>query len=82
MPPPFDPSTVNLAELQTRLSMVPFVPFRIVVSSGKSYDVPTRDHIAVLRLSRRVFVEFDDLTGAYINSTHITAIEPRSPSGA
>jgi hypothetical protein len=76
-----NPGTVNVAELQIRLNSVPFVPFRIVVSSGMSYDVPTPDHLTITRLSRKVVVEYDDYTGAYINPLHITAIEPLSPAG-
>jgi hypothetical protein len=82
MPPEFNPGTANLAELQIRLSAIPFVPFRIVVSSGKTYDVPTPDHLTITRLSRKVVVEYDDFTGAYINPLHITAIERLSPADA
>ena len=78
----FNPGTANVAELQIRLGSVPFVPFRIVVSSGRSYDVPTPDHVTITRLSRKVVVEYDNLTGAYIDPLHITAIEPLSPAGA
>lgn len=78
MPPEFSPDAVNVSELRLRLNAVPFVPFRIVTSSGKSYEIPTPDHLTILPLSRRVIVEYDDLTGAYISPLHITAIEPIS----
>jgi hypothetical protein len=81
MPPEPNPETVNLAELQARLNAAPFVPFRIVLSSGKIYDVPTPDHLSISRLLRRVSVEYDDATAAYINLLHITAIEPLSEAG-
>ena len=80
MPLEFNPGTVTLAELQRWLNEAPFVPFSIVMSSGKSYPVPTPDHLSILRLSRRVFVEFDDLSSASINVFHIAAIEPLSPA--
>jgi len=80
MPPEFNPETVTLAELQARLNAVPFASFRIVTSSGKSYDIPTPDHLTILRISRRVVVEYDDLTGAYISLLHISAIEPLAPA--
>ena len=75
-----NPDTVTLAELQGRLRNVPFVPFRIVTSSGKSYEVPTPDHLTIMRLSRRVVVEYDDYTTAYLSLLHISAIEPLAPS--
>jgi hypothetical protein len=75
MPPEFSPDAVNISELRMRLSAVPFLPFRIVTSSGKAYEVPTPDHLTILPLSRRVVVEHDDLSGAYISPLHITAIE-------
>jgi hypothetical protein len=78
--PEFNPVTVRLAELQRRLNEAPFAPFAIVMSSGKSYPVPTTDHLTITRLSRRVFVEFDDYSSATINLLHVTAIEPLAPS--
>lgn len=76
--PEFNPDIVSLAELQARLNAAPFVPFRIILSSGKTYDVPTPDHLSISRLLRRVSVEYDDGTAAYINLLHVTAIEPLS----
>jgi hypothetical protein len=81
MPPDFNPAAANLAELQARLNAAPFVPFRMVVSSGKSYDVPTPDHLTIMKISRTVIVEYDDRPGAYIHPLHITAIEPLAPAG-
>ena len=81
MPSDFNLASTNLAELQARLNAVPFVPFRIVVSSGKSYGVPTPDHLTIMRISRTVVVEYDDRPGAYIHPLHITAIEPLAPAG-
>lgn len=78
----FNPETVHLAELQARLGAAPFVPFRIVLSSGKTYEIPTPDHLSITRLLRRLSVEYDDGTAAYITLLHITAIEPLSPAGA
>jgi hypothetical protein len=81
MPSEFNPRSANVTELQNRLNAVPFSPFRVVVSSGKSFDIPTPDHITIMRLSRTVLVEYDDSPGAYIDPLHITAIEPLSPAG-
>ena len=82
VPGEFNRETVNLAELQARITAAPFVPFRIVLSSGKTYDVPTPDHLSISRLLHRVSVEYDNGTATYINLLHITAIEPLSPAGA
>ena len=81
MPPEFNPASANIAVLNARLIAVPFLPFRIIVSSGKAYDVPTPDHLTILRISRTIVVENDDGPGVYIHPLHITAIEPFSPAG-
>jgi hypothetical protein len=72
----FDPSSTAVAELNRWLQSVPFVPFRIVTSSGRAYEVPTPDHITITRITRRVFVDYDDGSGAVVSPLHITAIEP------
>lgn len=77
-----NPAGVIVSELERRLLSVPFVPFRILVSNGKSYDVPTSDHLTIFRLSKTVSVEYDDRPGAYIHPLHITSIEPLSPAAA
>jgi hypothetical protein len=80
MEPGFNPATMNVAELQRRLNSVPFTPFQIVVSSGARYEIPTPDHLTIMRISRQVVVEYDDdRAGAYIHPLHITSIEPLSP---
>ncbi len=80
--PEFNPGTVTLAELQAWTNAAPFVPFRLILSSGKTYDVPTPDHIVITRLLHRVSVEYDNGTAAYISLMHITAIEPLSAARA
>jgi hypothetical protein len=81
MEPDFNPPTTNVAELLRWLSAVPFSPFQIIVSSGARYEIPTPDHITIMRISRRVVVEYDDdRPGAYIHPLHITSIEPLSPA--
>lgn len=75
MPPEFNQNTVMLAELNQRLNAARFVPFAIVTSSGKSYEVPTPDHLTITRLLREIFVEKDDGTAVAINLLHIVAIE-------
>jgi hypothetical protein len=77
----FNRETVNLAELKARMNLAPFEPFRIVLSSGTTYEIHTRDHLTISRLLHRVSVEYDDGTAAYVNLHHITGIEPLSPAG-
>lgn len=61
----------NLREF---LERDPFVPFRIVMSSGKSYDVVS-PNLAVLMKSE-IFVAFPDgERSAHVPLLHITAIE-------
>ena len=80
MPQEFNQNTVMLAELNKRLGAVPFQPFLIVTSSGKSYEVPTPDHLTITRLLREVFVEKDDGTAVAINLLHVAAIERLEPA--
>lgn len=81
MQPEPNRETIVLAELQARMRNAPFEPFRIVLSSGEIYNVPTPDHLTISRLLHRVSVEYDNCTLAYINLLHVTAIEPLSPAG-
>jgi hypothetical protein len=67
-----------VAELNKRLAAAPFAPFTIVTSSGKSYPVPTPDHLTITRLLREIFVEYDDGTAATVNPLHIVAVESLS----
>ena len=76
MPPPeFNPATLMLAELNRRLAASPFAPFLIVTSSGKTYEIPTPDHLTITRLLREILVEKDDGSISSVNPLHITAVE-------
>jgi len=73
------PQTVLFARVKQHLEKAPFVPFRIVTSSGRSYDVPTPDH-AVLFPKLRMVIVADDFGGSVdIHGLHIAAIEPLRP---
>ena len=76
MPEPISPQTVLYAQVQARLVQTPFVPFRIVTTSGKAYPVPTADHASALRLLRTIEVANDDCSITSIHALHISAIEP------
>jgi len=75
MPPEFNQNTMVIAELIKRQNAVPFVPFMIVTSSGKTYEVPSPDHLSITRLLREITVERDDGTSALVNPLHVAAIE-------
>lgn len=74
--PDFAPHTVIFAQVCERLARTPFEPFRLVTTSGKSYEVPTSDHGGVLRALRMVLVARDDASTVQLHALHIAAIEP------
>jgi hypothetical protein len=71
-PPRFNPMVAEILKLQ---AAVPFHPFVVTTSSGRSYEVPTPDHITVTRLLRQIEIEEDDGIGATISPFHVTAVE-------
>ena len=73
------PQTVLFARVKQHLERAPFVPFRIVTTSGRSYDVPTADH-AVLFPKLRLIIVADDFGGSVdIHALHVASIEPLRP---
>jgi hypothetical protein len=70
-----DPTTVITAELLRRLEDPAFKPFVIVTSDGARHKVPSRDHLVVTRLLRRVELEHDNGAVDIINPLHITKIQ-------
>lgn len=73
------PQTVLFARVKQRLDRAPFMPFRIVTTSGRGYDVPTPDH-AVLFPMLRLIIVADDYGGSTdIHALHVAAIEPLAP---
>jgi hypothetical protein len=81
-PPDSDPVTVMVARILHLQQAAPFQPFVIVTSSGKSYAIPTADHLTVTRLSRRILIEYDDYSGADVSPLHVAAVELGPPSSA
>jgi hypothetical protein len=53
---PGTPQTVLFARVKEHLARKPFVPFRIVTSSGRAYDVPTPDHAALFPILRMIYL--------------------------
>jgi len=68
--------TVLFARVKQRLERAPFVPFRIVTTSGRAYDVPTQDHAALFPMLRLIIVADDHGGSTDIHALHIAAIEP------
>jgi hypothetical protein len=70
------PQTMLFARVKQHATRTPFQPFRIVTTSGKTYDVPTADHIALLPISRMIIVSYDSGDSVDIHALHVAAIEP------
>ena len=78
---------ITAADVQTKLKREPFVPFRIVTSSGKAYDVHHPEWAMVFRryievgLLNPEFPDFPDMS-EWVSMLHITALEDIPPSVA
>ena len=58
----------------------PFVPFRICLTDGKSYDVPHRDFVMVARTVIDIGIAADAASGIYdqivrVSPLHIVRVE-------
>ena len=73
------PQTVLFALIKDRLGRTPFEPFRIVTSSGKTYDVPTADHACPMPKLRTITVINDSDGQVEIHTLHVSAIESLRP---
>jgi hypothetical protein len=73
---PGTPQTVLFARVRKYAEQKPFVPFRIVTTSGRTYDVPTAEHIGFMPLLRLIMVADDDFGSTDIHALHVAAIEP------
>lgn len=75
-PEPGTPQTVLFAKVRQRLNQVPFRPFRIIATSGRSYAIPTADHAGVSPLARMIHIANDDCEITDLHALHVAAIEP------
>ncbi len=73
--PESSPITILLAQIRELQKAVPFVPFRLVTSSGEIYPVPTADHISIMAVSGRIIVEKDSGEACNVSPLHVSAIE-------
>ena len=69
-----------LEELKKLVSRVPFVPFRITMSSGLQIPVRNREHIIVGSKGNLVVVEDDKGLFEILPLLHITSLQAREPA--
>jgi hypothetical protein len=75
MPKNFVQASIALSDLIRRKQAIPFQKFRIITLSGKSYEVPTADHVTITGIRKEVIIEKDDGMSVWLNPLHIVAIE-------
>jgi hypothetical protein len=77
---------ITASELKARITANPFVPFRICVSDGKTYDIPNHDALLVTRNAAIVGVSLgpEDIAERYATCAilHITRIEDNITASA
>ena len=61
-------------ELRAIRDAEPFVPFRIFLTDGKSYDVPHRDFLMIARNLVDIGVPGDPGSGVYDRIVHISPL--------
>lgn len=69
-----------LEELKKLVSRVPFVPFRITMSSGLQVAVRSREHIIVSSKGNLVVVEDDEGLFEIVPLLHISSLQAREPA--
>jgi hypothetical protein len=69
-----------LEELKKLVSRVPFVPFRITMSSGLQISVRRREHIIAGSKGSLVVVEDDEGLFEILPLLHITSLQAREPA--
>lgn len=74
LPSEINPATVMIANILKLQETVPFRPFTVKTSDGRSYEILTPDHITVTRHLRHIEIESDDYKMWTINPLHITSI--------
>lgn len=70
------PAASLFARVKKYAFQTPFVPFRIVTTSGRSYDVPKSDHIGLVPVLQMITVVADSLDSTDIHALHVAAVEP------
>ncbi len=67
-------SSMGAEELKELLAGEPFEPFRVITSSGKSYEV--RDPQSVALMKSRIFIALPTDRWAFVPFLHISSVEP------
>jgi hypothetical protein len=77
---------ITASELKARVTANPFVPFRICMSDGKTYDITNHDMIWVTRNAALIGVSLgpEDIAERFVQCAilHITRIEDNLPANA
>jgi hypothetical protein len=77
---------ITAMQLRERMNAVPFRPFRVTLSDGRSFDVPNHDVALVKRNSIMIGIELDSRSFAqkYVECAilHITSVEDVSTEKA
>jgi hypothetical protein len=76
-----------IGDIRKHLEKSPFVPFRIRISDGHEYPVPTHDHIYLPPGRSQVVVSDDEGCVVVLPSLHISGLliasaSPEHPSNA
>ena len=77
---------ITPTELKARMISKPFVPFRVCMSDGKTYDITNHDMMFVTRNAVYIGVtlDADDIVDQLIQCAilHITCVEELTPGKA
>jgi hypothetical protein len=77
---------ITASELKARMIAQPFVPFRICLSDGKTYDITNHDMMFMSRNSVYIGVALDaeDIAERLVQCAilHITRVEDNIPANA
>ena len=67
-------------DIHKKLKATPFVPFRIFLTDGKTYDVDVRTYAVMAPTELIIGIAFDDngwpTKSAYIAPNHVVRVEP------
>lgn len=77
---------ITASELKARITAQPFVPFRVCMSDGKTYDITNHDMMWVTRNAVLIGVTLDaeDIAERHVQCAilHITRVEDNIPAKA
>jgi hypothetical protein len=68
-----------IADVRRQLERVPFAPFSIRMSDGRTYPVPTVDHIYIPPRAAKAVVSDDEGVVAILSALHMTGVIEHQP---